>query len=191
MKFISKFSYRKLYSKTLNGKSPIKRTSAKKKKSLRSAERQHPELSPKPSRASTKRALFVNSSEKLSEPSAAPKEPLTRENLPRRLFSPDEAQRKKRSASPVEDSENRQEKHRRLLSPNRLPKSQSFSVVANSSFAVNNVNKRLFRTQSEIVPQAGDKRPCLGYKQPMTDVVKKVQTFVDLALTWLLIILIF
>lgn len=173
---------RKLYSKALRVKSPLKRTSAKKKtpgkrKTPRSAKRQ-PELQAETSRASTKRALFTNSSEKSAKPQVASKDNLACGKLPRRsLFSPDANQKRKRSDSPDHDAENREGKLRRILSPTKLPKSQSFSMApsSSSSSTISNVNKRLlFRTQSEIVPQAIEGNVGLGYRQAMTDVVKKV-----------------
>lgn len=159
-------------------KSPLKRTSAKKKtpgkrKTPRSAKRQLVVLShPETSRESTKRALFTSSAEKSSKTSVLTSDTLACGKLPRRtLFSPDGHQKRKRSTSPDQDAENREEKRA------KLSKSQSFSVAPNPSGSMipSYVNKRLFRTQSEMNAQESRSGTRLGYKDPMTDVVKKVR----------------
>lgn len=177
--------HRKLYAKALKVKSPIKRTSAKKKtpgkrKTPRSAKRQFAP-DPETSRASTKRAMFTNSAEKSAKLSLATTDTSARGKLPRRtLFSPEEKQKRKRSTSPDQDAENREEKIRRISSPGKLQKSQSFSVAQNpsGSLLINNVNKRLlFRTQSDVASQAQGHHSNLGYKQPLTDTDRKVKLY--------------
>lgn len=105
------------------------------------------------------------------------KESVARGNIPRKaLFSPENNENKKRrsSISPQHENENRR-KFRRLESPTKLPKSQSFSIASTSSVSIHNESfkKQLFtRTQSEIFPQACT---TLGYKEPMTSIVTKVR----------------
>lgn len=179
---------RKLLAKASKAKSPKKRTSAKKKtpgkkKTPRSAKRQavaapHPE----PSRVSSKRALFTSPLNSQPQPtlslSLAPKEIPQRANLPRRsLFSPEEQKKRKRSTSPDQDAENRCGKQRRMQSPTRMPKSQSFSMAPATSTG-ESFRKQLFqRTQSEVaIP--GSSQPKLGYTEhPLPAVVKKVRFF--------------
>lgn len=168
-------------------KSPKKRTSAKKKtpgkkKTPKSAKRQLV-TNPETARVSSKRALFTSPLEtrnfsKLSLPKDVPS------RLPRRsLFSP-ENNKRRRSTSPDHDTENRCGKQRRIASPTKLAKSQSFSIASTSaSSAVNeSFRKRLFcRTQSEIFPQLSSTQsssaPCLnlGFKDPLNDTVKRVR----------------
>ena len=180
------FFCRKLYSKSLRDKLPVKRTSAKKKtpgkrKTPKSVKRQliaHPETS----RESTKRALFTNSSENYANSLGTSKDTLTCGKLPRRtLFSPDESHKRKRSPSPDQDAENRERKLRRLMSPTKLLKSQSFSVgpsCSSGSLIMSKAHKgSLYRTQSEIGPQTNDRNTGLGYRKPMTEDVKKVSNY--------------
>lgn len=186
------FIPRKLLTKASKAKSPRKRTSAKKKtpgkrKTPRSAKRQavaaasHQE----PSRATSKRALFTSPLDTKPSTSlslaSAPKEVPQRAKLPRRtLFSPDDQKKRKRSASPDHDAENRCGKQMRTHSPTRLHKSQSFSLAPSTSNG-EGFRKQLFqRTQSEaVIPGSGgssSKPTKLGYtEQPMPSVVKKVK----------------
>lgn len=124
----------------------------------------------------------------------APKEVPIRGRLPRRtLFSPanDENKKRRRSTSPDQDAENRGGKHRRLESPTRMPKSQSFSVASTSSASTmdEHYRKRLFyRTQSDVVPCATTSSNVnnvnIGYKEPLTKEIKaKILWAVSTALT--------
>lgn len=121
----------------------------------------------------------------------APKEVSIRGRLPRRtLFSPasDENKKRRRSQSPDQDAENRGGKHRRLESPTRMPKSQSFSVAATSSTSTLDAHfrKKLFgRTQSEVMAPASSSRSvALGFRETLTkDIKNKILWAVSTALT--------
>ncbi|CRL03377.1 CLUMA_CG016223, isoform A [Clunio marinus] len=186
---------KKLYAKM---KSPKKRTSARKKtpgkrKTPRSAKRQ---IITKvdSSRASSKRALFTSPIEvKSSVQLSVVEPPLTRARMPirRTLFSPpsEDARKKRRcSTSPDHDVENRAGKLRRIDTPTRMHKSQSFSYASTSSNISLNpaeCKKNLFyRTQSEVVVnQSTSMSSQLGYKQPLKeDVNKKILWSVSHAL---------
>lgn len=139
------------------------------------------------SRVSSKRALFTSpiESKNLLKPLVIAKEISTRGRLPRRsLFSPvnDENKKRRRSTSPDHDVENRGGKLRRLESPTRLPKSQSFSIAPSTSSS--NLGEQfrktlLYRTQSEMISQPGTSLSTnnlnLGYRDPLTVVVKNVR----------------
>lgn len=174
------FCYSVLYAKATKTKSPLRRSSAK-KKTPKSAKRQVI-TRPDTSRNSSKRALFTSPAENQSNLSlpVASNEPATRGISARKaLFSPPRDENRKRRSSPDNDIENRR-KLRRLDSPTKFPKSQSFSIASTSSSTALNESfrKQLFtRTQSEIFPQASRiATPSLGYKEPMTAVVQKVKS---------------
>lgn len=175
----------KLYSKTSRAKSPKKRTSAKKKtpgkrKTPKSAKREmimNPELS----RVSSKRALFTSPLQSGKTLTIAPKDVPIRGRLPRRtLFSPmnEENKKRKRSPLPDQDAENQGRKLRRFESPTKMPKSQSFSVAPSSSCSSMESRlkmRMLYRTQSEVFAHSSESSgPSLGFKDVMTDVIKKV-----------------
>jgi hypothetical protein len=186
---------RKLYAKTTRSRSPKKRTSAKKKtpgkkKTPKSAKRKIvASVESTSSRVSSKRALFTSpiESKNLMKPFVLNKEFPQRGRLPRRsLFSPvnDENKKRRRSTSPDQDSENRGGKIRRFDSPTRLPKSQSFSIApstSSSTFADNYRKTLLYRTQSEMISQPSTSTSTtnlnLGFKDPLTNDIKKVRNF--------------
>lgn len=124
---------------------------------------------PESSRASSKRALFMSPVEEPAKPPPAPKELPMRGRLPiRSLFSStnDENRKRRPSRSPDHDAENRGMKFRRVDSPAKMLKTQSFSIASSSSSSRSAINKGfLYRTQSEVgLPMSS---PVLGYKKPM------------------------
>lgn len=139
---------------------------------------------PEPCRVSSKRALFTSPVEPCRPliSSLSQREISLRGRLPRRtLFSPpnNENKKRKRSTSPDADNENRTEKNRRLQSPTRMHKSQSFSIAPSSSSLTfdERFRKRLiYRTQSETVAQKIEGTEVkLGYKEKLSkDVSQKI-----------------
>lgn len=139
---------------------------------------------PEPSRVSSKRALFTSPVEPCRPfiSSLSQREITLRGRLPRRtLFSPpnDENKKRKRSTSPDGVDENRAEKNRRLKSPTRMHKSQSFSIAPSTSSSIldEHFRKRLiYRTQSETVAQKTESTDVkLGYMAKLTkDVLQKI-----------------
>lgn len=160
------FTFRKLYSKTSNGS---KRTSTKKKtpKSAKRPQRCSPVSTTL--QASSKRALFTSPVSQSTE----------HKKLPRRtLFSPinDENKKRKLETSPKQDSDQDRQKQRRIGSPSKLPKSQSFSIASSTSYDTS-FRKKLFpKTQSEIILQSSDSSSntvSLGFKGALDEVVKQ------------------
>jgi hypothetical protein len=185
--------FRKLYAKQARARSPKKRTSAKKKtpgkrKTPKSAKRQvMSSAESSSSRISSKRALFTSpiESNELFKPLVLPKDFTHRARLPRRsLFSPVNDENKKRQRSTSPDSENRVGKVRRLESPTRMPKSQSFSIAPSTSslnLAESYRKNLIYRTQSEMFSQSstkpGPSNVVLGYTKPLSADVKAVRHF--------------
>lgn len=128
-------------------------------------------------RVASKRALFTSP---LGTRSASTSF-MSQSNFPRRsLFPVDNNDSKKRrpSASPDADVENRMIKQRRV---DLMPKSQSFSIASTSTNTSmgQSFRKQLFcRTQSEAVLNSSQSMPTngLGFKGVLTDDIKKVKT---------------
>lgn len=164
--------FSKLYQR--KKKNSAKKKTPGKRKTPRSAKRvqQLQIAKPEATLASSKRALFMSPVSNSASTSS-------RGLLPRRnLFSPQQAQKRRRSPSP--DEENRFGKNRRLESPSKhqqnLMKSRSFSIAAPSTSMGSldeHYKKTLFyRTQSEVALNKSSNN--LGFRRPLSDVEKKV-----------------
>lgn len=175
----------------MRARSPKKRTSAKKKtpgkrKTPKSAKRQvTSSAESSSSRVSSKRALFTSpiDSNELFKPLVLSKDFTHRARLPRRsLFSPVNDENKKRQRSTSPNAENRLGKVRRLESPTRMPKSQSFSIapsISTLNLAESYRKNLMYRTQSEMFSQTstttGASNVILGYTKPLCADVKAVR----------------
>lgn len=126
-------------------------------------------------RSSSKRALFT-SPHYTNEPSTSRD---ISSRFPRKnLFACDDKKRR-RSPSPSHDNENRFEKQRRINSPAKLMKSQTFSVAPTAvSSSLENLRRRDIhqRTQSELNLSKSDSWKPLRYERPWDgETMKKVR----------------